>query len=87
MAKLLLMEGDDLLGFELRRNLEKTDHEVEVRGLALLACEELLFNAYDVLITDVVGKENGRSVVDGGIALIGRMRVARTVVLLSRSRA
>lgn len=88
MAKLLLMEDDVVLGFELKRNLEKAGHEVEVRGTASLAYEALLFHAYDVLITDVVVKENGRSVADGGIVLVGRVRAnpkTRTMPIIAIS--
>jgi DNA-binding response OmpR family regulator len=74
MAKLLVMEDDLVLGYELERKLVRAGHEVEVRRSASDAMVELLSTPYDLLITDVVVWEQGKPVPDGGITLMGRIR-------------
>jgi CheY-like chemotaxis protein len=79
MARILVMEDDHVFGYGLKRDLQKAGHEVEVRRSATLAIEELSAQPYDILVTDMIVRQNGQPVPDGGIKLIGWVRVTEHV--------
>lgn len=74
MAKLLMMEDDVVFSFRLKNMLKSAGHQVEVRSSATDAIEELLHESYDVLISDVIIREDGKPVPDGGIKLVSWVR-------------
>jgi DNA-binding response OmpR family regulator len=74
MARLLLMEDDVALGFRTASDLRLAGHEVIVAYSATDAKAELLREPYDVIITDIIVRIDGRAVPDGGIALIAWVR-------------
>jgi len=79
MARLLVMDDDAVFGFQLKQNLALAKHEVELCRTASLAIEELSSHTYDVLITDMIVRDEGHAVPDGGIKLIGWVRRTRAV--------
>lgn len=74
MVKVLLMEDDLALSFQLAKKLEDAGHDTHACASASAAQEELFRSNYDLLITDVIVKVDGRSVPDGGIGLISWVR-------------
>ncbi|MFK7765084.1 MAG: response regulator [Roseobacter sp.] len=74
MAKLLIMEDDVILGFRLTEKLEEAGHEVDVCKTASAGIELLWQTTYDVLVSDIIVRENGKSIPDGGFKLIGWAR-------------
>lgn len=74
LARILLMEDDLALSYQLATNLQDAGHDVQACGSATAAREELLGSDYDILITDVIVKVGSRTVPDGGIALISWVR-------------
>ncbi|WP_299734442.1 response regulator [uncultured Roseobacter sp.] len=74
MATILLMEDDLTVGFELTRDLIMAGHSARMCTSASEAKEELLREEYDLLISDVIVKVDGRAVPDGGIGLVGWVR-------------
>lgn len=74
LAKLLIMEDDVVLGFQLKEAVEEAGHDVDVCTKASDAIELLWHTTYDILVSDMIVKENGKSVPDGGVKLIGWVR-------------
>ncbi|MEP1611309.1 MAG: response regulator [Roseobacter sp.] len=74
MAKVLILEDDVVFGFQLKTDLEKSKHVVDVCTTASAAIENLWLNNYDLLISDIIVKKKGHSIPDGGIRLIGWVR-------------
>ncbi len=74
MAKLLIMEDDQLLSFRLKEQLEQAGHEVDVCTTASAGIEHLWNEPCDVLISDIIVRENGKSIPDGGFKLLGWAR-------------
>lgn len=74
MAKLLIMEDDLVFSFQLKRDLEGAGHQVELCSNASAAIEELKNAHYDLLISDIIVRENDHPVPDGGIRLVGWAR-------------
>lgn len=74
MAKLLVLEDDIAFGFRLKRELIDAEHEVELYSAASDAIEELCQTQYDLLITDIIIRQDNRSVPDGGIKLVAWVR-------------
>lgn len=74
MSKVLLMEDDLALSYELKEQLETAGYTVAVRTSASEAIEELSRESYDLLISDVIVMKDQRAVPDGGIVLISWVR-------------
>lgn len=74
MCRIVIMEDDMPLGLELAGALRADGHEVKLTTSAEQARGALWHWDYDLLITDVVIRENGRPVSDGGLGLISWVR-------------
>lgn len=74
MVRILLMEDDLALGYQLSQSLKVAGHSVQICSSASAAQEELADVEYDLLITDVIVKVDGQPVPDGGIGLISWVR-------------
>lgn len=74
MARILLMEDDLALSYQLSQSLEGAGHTVQTCSSTSTAQEELRAAEYDLLITDVIVKVDGQPVPDGGIGLISWVR-------------
>ncbi len=74
LARILLMEDDLTLSYQLSLNLKKAGHTVQTCSSASAAQEELMLADFDLLITDVIVKVSGQAVPDGGIGLISWVR-------------
>ncbi len=86
MARILLMEDDLALSYQLSQNLKEAGHHVQTCSTASAAQEELWRAEFDLLITDVIVKVDGRSVPDGGIGLISwvrRTEKCRTIPIIA----
>ena len=81
MAKLLLMEDDTVLAFELAASLKDAGHEVVVTASANEAREKLWHWDIDLLISDIVVRQGDRPVPDGGLSLISWVRYTATNTL------
>ena len=77
MAKILIMEDDEAQAYAWTEALKAIGHEVVCRGNGTSAYDELLGQRYDLLITDILVKQDGRFVSDGGVLLISRLRLDR----------
>lgn len=74
MAKILLMDDDVDYTSVLVEVLIDAKHTVTVARAASEAFAELNEAQYDLLITDIIVFKDQRSVPDGGISLISRLR-------------
>ncbi|MEO0912366.1 MAG: hypothetical protein AAFY59_05170 [Pseudomonadota bacterium] len=74
MARLLLMEDETPFGLELASALRGAGHDVVLIRTASDARQELWHWDFDLLITDMVVRRNGRPVPDGGLGLISWVR-------------
>lgn len=74
MSRLLLMEDDLPLALEMASALRDAGHDVSISGNATDARAELWHWDYDLLITDIIVRRDGRPVPDGGLGLIGWVR-------------
>ncbi|MEZ5728087.1 MAG: response regulator [Burkholderiaceae bacterium] len=78
MATILIMEDDPSEGGVYKRALESMGHEVSLATSATAALAEMAETAFDLLLTDLFVPRTANNRPDGGIALIGRIRVARS---------
>ena len=78
MAKLLIMEDDEAQAYAWSEALTDAGHEVESCSNGTAAYEAMLHKRYDLLITDILVKQDGRFVSDGGVLLISRLRLDRS---------
>ena len=67
MARILIMEDDQDFATVLSGALEETGHSVVVSADGAAAMEELRATRYDLLITDIYVRQDGRATADGGI--------------------
>lgn len=74
MAKILLMDDDEDYTSVLSEVLMDARHSVTVVRAASEALVALNEAQYDLLITDIIVFKEERSVPDGGISLISRLR-------------
>ena len=74
MAKILLMDDDVDYTSVLSELLTDANHSVAVVRAASEAFEALKEAQYDLLITDIIVFKDQKSVPDGGISLISRLR-------------
>ncbi len=74
LAHILIMEDDELQSALFAAGLRGIDHEVTVAHSGTEALKLLSERAFDLLITDIIVNRDGRSVADGGVLLIGRLR-------------
>ena len=77
--RILLMEDEVHLGLEMAQALQKEGHEVVIARSGDQARDELWHWDFDLLITDIVVKRDGRPVADGGFGLISWVRHHATV--------
>ncbi len=78
MSRILLMEDDRPLGLELAGELRDAGHEVVLSTSATEARAELWHWDFDILITDMVVRKEGKPVADGGLGLISWVRHTTT---------
>lgn len=76
MAKLLLMEDDEHFASVLTEVLEEKGHSVQSCASATEAFALISESHFDLLITDIIVRQDNKSVPDGGISLISRLRGA-----------
>jgi len=74
MARVVLMEDDVPLGLELAAGLRAGGHEVTLVHSGTEARQVLWDWDFDLLITDMIVRQGGRPVPDGGLSLIGWAR-------------
>lgn len=74
MAHILLMEDDLAVGQEISRKLEANGHDVDLVRNGSDALHHLTHQPYDVLLSDIIVKQEFRAVPDGGLLLINRIR-------------
>ena len=74
MPKIIIMEDDLELSYDLSQRLEAAGHQVTSCRTADSARDELKTHPYDLLITDIFVHRNNRSSNDGGISLIAWVR-------------
>lgn len=75
MASILIMEDDPQLALDLRDLLEMHAHDVRWCRGATEALAVLREEPHDLVIADIYIYHDGRMVPDGGISLIGTMRM------------
>lgn len=78
MSRILIMEDDIPLALELATKLEVAGHDVTVAHNATSARDELWHWDFDLLITDIIVRRDGRIVPDGGLGLISWVRHTAT---------
>lgn len=76
MAKILLMEDDESLATVLSEVLSAEGHEITTCTSATDAFAHISAAKFDLLITDIIVLKDNKSVPDGGISLISRLRGA-----------
>ena len=79
MARVLVLEDDELLLMDLCFEIEDMGHEVVVCRTGSAAFDALA-NAdppFDLLVSDIYIHRNGVPIQDGGIRLLGRLQLAR----------
>lgn len=77
MASILLMEDDPDHCMMLTEILQSAGHEVTVRNSGSEAWNTLLSTRFDILISDIFVKVGGNYVSDGGVSLLGKIRMPR----------
>lgn len=77
MARILVMDDDTPLGLELLSTLREAGHEAVLTGSADEAKEALWHWDYDILITDMIVRRDGRTVPGGGLGLISWIKQTR----------
>ena len=81
MANILVMESVDSGVDDIRPALERMGHKVGVCRSNSEAREALQSRPYDLLITGLIARLDGRPVADGGLSLIAWVRALRSPVL------
>ncbi len=76
MARILIMEDDAAVAFELSDLLSVNGHDVEWHRSAAEARIALTDSEFDLLISDIYVFRDGEVIPDGGISLIGWIRMA-----------
>ncbi len=76
MAKILLMEDDVSLAEVLCEVLAAAKHDVTSCVSASEALDHIFNEKFDLLITDIIVRKERKTVPDGGISLISRLRGA-----------
>ncbi len=76
MVKILLMEDDDDFATVLSEVLAANGHTVRVCVTASEAMLLIAKERFDLLITDIIIRQDNKTVPDGGISLISRLRGA-----------
>ena len=74
MARILLMEDDADYAAMIAEVLAVSEHYTKICSNATEAWDELRYNRYDLLITDIYVKRDGAYTADGGVTLLGRVR-------------
>lgn len=74
MVDILLMDDDDNLTSVLDEALTEAGHKVTITRSASEALEALNTSRFDLLIADLIVFKDNKSVPDGGISLISRLR-------------
>lgn len=74
MAHILIMEDDVEVAFHLDTILSALGHDVRWSRTAKDALEVLREESFDLIITDLYIRREGRIVDEGGIHLIGKVR-------------
>lgn len=74
MVKILLMDDDVDLTSVMGEVLQNAGHVVTVAASGSEALEKLSEDRFDILIADLIVFKDNRSVPDGGISLISRLR-------------
>ena len=77
MARILLLEDDHAQATLLTEVLALHDHQVLPCDTLASALEALSTQAFDLVITDLLIKENGRYSANGGLVLINRLRIPK----------
>ena len=75
LAYILLMEDDDDQRELLVDIIEMDNHEVCAVASASEAWDKLQDEPFDLVITDLLVRKDGEFIPDGGILLIGKMRI------------
>jgi len=76
MANVLVLEDDPTLASFIQLSLEEDGHFVRVCTSAATALERFKQDRFDLVVSDIIIKEKGRPVADGGISLIWRIKQA-----------
>ena len=79
MPSILLMEDDPDHSMLMSEVLMSVGHEVTVRSTGSDAWNTLLSTRFDLLISDIYVKVSGAYVSDGGVSLLGKIRMPRPV--------
>lgn len=79
MARVLLMEDDRPLAMEMAQALSEAGHETVLAASATEARAELWHWDFDILLTDLVVRKDGKPVPDGGLGLISWVRHTQTM--------
>ncbi|MEM8538908.1 MAG: hypothetical protein AAGF56_13735 [Pseudomonadota bacterium] len=74
MARILLLEDDLTQSLEIAEALRDVGHDVRACTTAGEARSEILEQEYDLLIADLIVREDGKPVPDGGLYVIGWVR-------------
>ncbi|MBW4710422.1 response regulator [Roseobacter sp. YSTF-M11] len=74
MLDILLMEDDTDLASVLRDVLESRGFTVTISASATEAFAAIKTKKFDLLITDIIVQKNRKSIPDGGISLISKLR-------------
>ncbi|WP_299673915.1 response regulator [uncultured Roseobacter sp.] len=76
MVKILLMDDDEAFASVLSELLAANGHSVRCCSTASDAIELISKTRFDLLITDIIVRHDNKTVPDGGISLISRLRGA-----------
>ena len=74
MTSIILIEDDEDFGPLLLASLEETGHAVRLYTNTVDALEGYKKSPAEVIVTDVIIRENGRVVADGGITAIWKIK-------------
>ncbi len=74
MAHILVMEDEEEFGQLISASLERAGHVVTLRHNATSAESAFKKNEIDLVIADIIVRQNGQSVPDGGLTLITKIR-------------
>ena len=83
MSRILLMQDDALRAQEFKAALEQNGHEASITHGALAAIEMCKTTKFDLVIADMFISKDNKLVPDGGILLIGRLRMKDQLTLFA----